>query len=105
MQRQDRARHELAEVGEPTVDVATEIVGVVLLHGRRAHDVSLDDAVTEAGSESFDLRLDGIGHVDRRTVGDMAVPPTGLPTLGRAGAVELAGLPVEDVGALAVTTA
>src|SRR6202011_6423057 len=70
------ADEELAQVGDPAIDVAADAVGIVAFEVGRAHDVTSEDTRREAGGESLDLRLDPLAHVHRRSIGDMAISPT-----------------------------
>src|SRR5438067_48511 len=69
---------ELPEVGDPAVDVAADVVGVMALDVGRTHDVTRQDARSESWGESFDLRLDPLAHVDGRSIRDMAVGPADM---------------------------
>src|SRR5438874_5900796 len=69
---------ELPEVGDPAVDVAPDVIGVVPLDVGRAHDVTREDARSESWGESFDLRLDPLAHVDGRSIRDMTGGPADM---------------------------
>ena len=71
---------ELAQVLDPAVDVAADVIGVVLLERRWCHDVAGQDAVAKAGSKTLDLGLDAGCHVVRRPMGHVAVGPGGVST-------------------------
>jgi hypothetical protein len=72
------ADEELSQVGNPTIDVAADVVGVMAFDVGGCHDMTSEDPRREAGGESLDLRLDPLAHVDRRSVGDMAIGPTDM---------------------------
>src|SRR5581483_8239309 len=85
------AGEELAEGLQAAVDVAVDVGRVVLLQGDGPHDAALEYAVAEARGEALDLRLDPLGHVDPRAVGDVAVAPHGVLAGRRARGVGEAG--------------
>ena len=84
------AGNELAEVGDAAGDVAADVVGVMVLESGRGEFVAGEDTITEAGRDPLDLSFDAAGHVDRRTVGHVAVGPHRVGALGRPGRVETA---------------
>src|SRR5438093_10438566 len=69
---------ELPEVGDPAVDIAADVVGVVALDVGRAHDMTRENARSESWGESFDLRLDPLAHLAGRSIRDMAVGPADM---------------------------
>ena len=60
------------------------------------------DPVSKAWSEALHLVFDGVGHVDRRSVRDVAIGVTGLLSLRRSRRVELALLTEDEIGTLRV---
>src|SRR5436305_7692288 len=88
IERRERAGDELHEVVRAAADVAADEVRVVRFVLRAVSGVARQDAVAEAGSESLDLRLDGLAHVLGRPVRHMAVRPAGVLAGGRARVVE-----------------
>ena len=95
-----RPEDHLAERGGTGIDVAADVARVVLLgrHGREGR--ARQDQVAEAGREPLDLRLDPLGHVHRRTVGDVAVGPQRVPACRCPPGIDHAGLGDEAVRAL-----
>src|SRR5581483_5731238 len=73
-----RTEEQLAQVHRAVVEVAADEAAVVRLERRRPHRVTGEHDVSEPGREAFDLRLDPLGHVDRRAVRQVAVGPRGL---------------------------
>ena len=85
-------REELAEVGHAAGDRAADVVRVVLLEVGGAHHVPREDPVAEPRREALDLAFDGLGAIQRRPGGDMAVRPAGVLAGGCPGCVEEARL-------------
>src|SRR5215212_6088402 len=96
------AGEELAKVHQAAVDVAADVVCVDLLQRGRAHRASGQDAVLNAGGETFYLGFYPFGHVEVGAVGNVAVGPDGVLALRGARAVEEALLGEQDEGALGV---
>src|SRR5262249_53752802 len=75
-------------------------VRVVRLVLRGVDGVAADDAVAESGRESLHLPLDGLRHIDGRSVRDVAVAPPRVLAGGRARGVGEALLREEGEGAV-----
>ncbi len=69
------AEEDLAHCKGSAGYIAAHKIGVHGLKPRRRKHAASKDAVTETGSEALNLGFDAIGHVDGRTVGDVAVGP------------------------------
>jgi hypothetical protein len=95
----------LAQVLDPSDDVAADVVRVAPLHLGAVHRRARDDQVAEARGEALDLGLDRIRHVARRPARHVAVGPSGVLALGGAGRVEQARLHEQHEGALVVAPA
>src|SRR5882762_4696019 len=97
------AEEELAEIYGAAGDVAADQVGVHFFQGARGKDAAGQDAIAEAGGETFDLRFDGWQHVDGGAVGYVAIGPGDvLPCWGASG-IEKAWLREQDERAIGVT--
>src|SRR6266567_8544449 len=83
-------------------DVAADEVRVLAFQVARIPRRAGENTLTEAGREAFDLSLDALAHVERRSVWNMAVHPGGVLTGGRARFVEHALLREQDKGAFRV---
>src|ERR1035438_5176006 len=90
------AEEELADIERAAIEIAADEVGIVVFHGGGAENVAAQDALPEAGGEALHLGLNGIGHVRRGRVGQVAVGPGGMLSLGSAGGVEKGVLDKED---------
>jgi hypothetical protein len=77
------AEKKLAEGVGAAGDVASDEVGVVGFELRGRFGGAGDDEIFEAGSEAFDLRFDGGGHVGGGVGRDVAVGPDDVE--GRSG--------------------
>src|SRR3981081_362520 len=71
-----------------TRDGTTGVVRVAVLDILAVHHRARENALPEAGRESFELRFDTVGHVDGRAVRHMAVRPQRLLACGRARGIE-----------------
>ncbi len=78
------------------VDVAADVVGVVIFELAGVAGGAAEDGVAESGGETFDLAFDGVGHIAGGAVGDVGVGPDGVVAGGGAGGVEEALLGDED---------
>src|SRR5919197_1489234 len=83
-----RPEDELAEIHDPAVDVAAEVVAVVRLEIGRQPDRPGEDELPESRREPLHLRLDRRDPVERRSVRDVAVRPGGVLSVRRACRVE-----------------
>ena len=63
-------------------NVAADKIGVHSLKPRGRKCAAGKDAVTEAGGKALDLGFDATGHVDGRSIGDVAVGPQYMLALG-----------------------
>ena len=95
-------RPELPNILNSAVDVASDIVGIVLFHCGWRHDTARKDAVTKARCEALDLRFNAPGHIERRAAGDMAIGPGRVFSLWRARGIEQGLLDDNDVWPLRV---
>ena len=57
-------RPELPQVLNAAVDVASDIIGIVLFHRSGRHDAACEDAIAKARREALNLRFDAPGHVE-----------------------------------------
>src|ERR1035441_7011655 len=87
---------ELAYIERPATEIAADEVGIVAFHGGRAENVARQNALAEAGGKALHLRLNGIRHFHRRSVGHVAVGPSGVLSLGSAGGIEKSVLRSEE---------
>ena len=89
----DRPGEQLAQVLQPAVDVAADVVGVVRLHLGGRHRRPRQDEVAEPRREPLDLRLDPRGHVLGAAGGHVAVGPPDVLARGgpRSGRTPWAG--------------
>ena len=77
--------HDLLQPEPAPTDVAAQVVGVVALILNCIPGGPFQDDVLETRGKPLDLTLDGVGHVQLRTVGHMAITPRGvLPVWGTA---------------------
>ena len=90
----------LAQIGATTIDIAADAVGVIPLHIGGRHDGTSEHPVLKARRKPLDLRFDSVGHVDRRTVGDVTVCPHRVFAHGCPRGIEEAGLRKQHVGSL-----
>src|SRR5512133_2021396 len=97
MQARNRTRVELRSVGRATGNVSTNKIGVAALEVGGKHDMALVDAIAKSRSESFDLLLDALAHVERGPIRNVAVCPERLLSARRARRVESARLHHEHV--------
>src|SRR5262245_60274287 len=68
--------NDLSQVLNAAANIAADVIGIVFFEIRRRHDMSMQDAITESGRETLDLRLDAISHVDLRIARHMTVSPS-----------------------------
>ncbi len=104
MQAEGWSCHELTHVGDSSIDIAADVVGVVIVHRLGVHRVAGDDPISEARCESLDLRFDAVGHLDSRAVWYVTVGPDRFGASRGAVAVEQALLSEQHVWALGVAT-
>src|ERR1039458_6693300 len=83
--------------------ISAEKISVHGFKHRRRGCLASEHAIAEAGSESFNLRLDAVGHVDRGRVGHVAVRPECVLVLWCARGIEKAGLRNEHEGAFGMS--
>src|ERR1039457_4197821 len=79
---------ELAGIERAAIEIAADEVGIVAFHGGGAEKVAPQNALAEAGGKALHLRLNGIRHVRRGRVRQVAVGPGGMLSMGSAGGVE-----------------
>ena len=58
-----RTSEVLAKILDATVDIASDVIGVVLLHIQWPHHVSGQNTIAKAGGEALNLSLDAGGHI------------------------------------------
>src|SRR6266568_6767282 len=73
-----RTCEELPEILHPAIDIATNVIRIILLKLKRVRDMPSQDAITEARRKALNLSFDPLRHVERRTVRNMAIRPQGL---------------------------
>src|SRR5690606_24796730 len=95
-----RSRKKLSQILHAAVDVTTDVVGVVRLHRRRSHRVSLQNQVTEPRRKSFDPVLNSLGGISGEAMRDVTVCPARAFPFGRTSWIKNALLGDECEGAL-----
>ena len=80
----------------PAVKIAAHQVGIMDFHGGGTENMAAQNALAEAGGEAFHLGFDGVRHVQRRSVRNVAVGPGGVLSGGRTGGVKQSVLREED---------
>ena len=98
------AEEELVQVEDAAGNVAADKVSVHRLESGGGKDAACEDTIAKAGCEAFDLRFDGVEHVDLGAVGDVAIGPSGVLPCRGAGGVEEAGLGEQDEGMVGMAT-
>src|ERR1051326_885141 len=83
-----RAREELRDDRSAAIDVAADEVRIKSFHLRGRERTACENARAKAWCETFNLILDAIGHIDRRTVWDVTIGPQRVLTFRRARRVE-----------------
>ena len=83
-------RVQLRDVRRTAGNIASDEIRVLKV--RREHGVTLVDAVAKPRSESLDLSLDTVSHVNDRSIRHMTVCPQRMSSCGRARRIEPAGL-------------
>src|SRR5579859_7074138 len=78
----------LAEVGGAAGNVAADEVGIHFFERGGGKDAAGENAIAKSGSEALDLRFEGLEHVDRRTIGDVAIGPGDVLPCRGAGGIE-----------------
>src|ERR1700736_1003750 len=96
------AEEELVQVEDAAGNVAADKVSVHRLESGGGKDAACEDTIAKAGCEAFDLRFDGVEHVDLGAVGDVAIGPGGVLAYRGAGWIEKAGLREQDEGTIGV---
>ena len=99
-----RTEDRLAKRPGTAGDVASDVIGVVMLSVHGCHCRSGEDKVLEAGSKPLDLGLDPPGHVYSRSPRDMAVGPERLLTRRSSGRVDDTGLDDKAIRAIRMAT-
>ena len=69
------SRNQLCQVCCTAVDVATRQIWIRFLEISGTHFVAREDAIAKIGSESLNLRLNALRHVDLAAERNMAVTP------------------------------
>src|SRR5262245_9379576 len=87
-----RPSNDLGQILNPAADVAADVIRIVLFEVRRRHRMSMQDAITESGRESFDLRLDAISHVNLRIARHMTISPRRMLARGCTSVIKQARL-------------
>src|SRR5258708_31856656 len=77
VQCRKRPRNSLQERVRAAADIAADEVRVVLFQLRCTHRVAREDAIAKTGRETLDLFLDSLRHIVGRSVGHVAISPTG----------------------------
>src|SRR5207244_13582714 len=85
---QNRTGEELAQIGSTSVNVAANQIRVLLFNLLAIHRMAEENAFAKAGSEAFDLLFDALGHIERGTVGNVAVSPSRMLAFWSAGWIE-----------------
>src|SRR3954470_21769808 len=97
-----RAEEELAQVDCSAVEIAANQIRIMNFQGGGAGDMAAQNALPEAGGEALHLSFNSIRHIQRRSVGNVAVGP-GRVLAGRsAGRVEQSVLREQDEGTAGV---
>src|SRR5579859_7496408 len=86
--RNGRAREHLGEILYASIDIASDIVRVVMLHIPCSECMASLDALAEAGSETLNLRLNTLAHINVGAIRHVTVSPNGLLPCGSAGTIE-----------------
>ena len=82
---QRRPGEELPDVDCAADDVAADIIRIVGFERSGVHSMPGEDTIFKAGSEAFDLLLDGLGVVEDRAIGNVTINPHDVPAHRRAG--------------------
>src|SRR5712692_1348730 len=69
---------ELGKILDAAIDVAADVIGIVLLKGKWVHYMSCQHTVAKARGKAFDLRFNALGHIECRAMRNMAVYPQGM---------------------------
>src|SRR6202035_2177800 len=86
------AEEELAQVHGAAGNVAADEVGVHCFQCGGSENAAGEDAIAEARCEALDLQFESFKHVDRGTVGNVAVSPSDVLPCRGTGGVEEAGV-------------
>ena len=97
-----RSEQRLTQRGQTSVYVTTHAVGIVTLDLHRGPGGPCEHPVTKPRGETLDLRLDALGHVDRRPRGHMTVGPQRAASCRCARWVDNARLHHDAIGTLGV---
>ncbi len=87
-----RAKEQLLEIVQAAGNVAANQIRIARFQLRSGMHRARQDEFAEAGSKTFDLRFNRIGHRDGAPVGDVTICPGGVPSQRGASRIKETGL-------------
>src|SRR5882724_5790697 len=99
------SKQELPNIHGSTSDVTADQIGIHCFKCRWRENPPRQYGISEPGGEPLDLTFEPLERVHRRSVGDMTVGPSDVPTLGRPRRIEQARLRQQHKRLLRVFTA
>ena len=97
---ESRTGERLWEIHDAARDVSADVIWIVGFPVNGRGGAAGEDALAEAGGETFHLNLDAIGHRLGRAGGHVAIAPGGVLSRRCPRRVEKAGLRQQDEGVL-----